>query len=185
LLDRIVADKISALKMPGAAERLKKQTADLSANEAAQKLIDLRRASYKPGPNAAAEGEAIFTVNCAVCHQIAKKGALVGPQLDGIGNRGLERLMEDVLDPNRNVDRAFRTHVITLKDDEVVSGLPRREEGQVLVLADSSGKEISILKANIKSRFESESSLMPENFGEIIKPEDFDKLMAFLLSSKK
>ena len=38
----------------------------------------------------------------------AGKGAKVGPQLDGIGTRGLDRLMEDILDPNRNVDQTLR-----------------------------------------------------------------------------
>ena len=53
-------------------------------------------------------------------------GGLVGPQLDGIGNRGLERLVEDVLDPNRNVDRAFRTHLLTLKNGDVITVGPAR-----------------------------------------------------------
>ena len=109
---------------------------------------------------------------------------MIGPQLDGVGNRGLERLLEDVLDPNRNVDVAFRTHTIALKDGDVISGLPRREEGELLVLADATGKEISVPKKNIESRRESELSLMPENFGEILSSDDFDNLMAFLLSQR-
>jgi putative heme-binding domain-containing protein len=184
LLDRTTADKIAGLKTGNAAERLKKATKGLSPNEAAQKWIDQRRAEYKPGPDAAVEGKAIFTQNCAVCHRIGTEGNLVGPQLDGIGNRGLERLLEDVLDPNRNVDRAFRTHIISLKDGDVTVGLPRREEGLVLVLADATGKELSIPKANIESRRESETSVMPSNFGDIIPPADFQKLMAFLLSKR-
>ena len=40
---------------------------------------------------------------------------MVGPQLDGVGTRGLERLIEDVLDPNRNVDPAFRASHVTLE----------------------------------------------------------------------
>jgi putative heme-binding domain-containing protein len=91
-------------------------------------------------------------------------------------------LLEDVLDPNRNLDSAFRSHMITLKDGEVVTGLPRREEGELLVLADSAGKEISIPKKNIDSRTESELSLMPENLGEVLPPADFNHLMAYLLS---
>lgn len=185
LLDRTTADKFAALKTAGAAERVKKLTANLSQNEAAQKLIEQRRAEYKPGPDDARLGEAIWAQNCSVCHRIGSVGNVVGPQLDGIGNRGLERLLEDVLDPNRNVDRAFRTHIILLKDGDVISGLPRREEGAVLVLADSTGKETSIPKANIQSRRESETSLMPENFGDVIPPADFQKLMAFLLSKRK
>ena len=42
------------------------------------------------------------------------KGNRIAPQLDGIGSRGLERLLEDTLDPRRIVDQAFRTSVLTL-----------------------------------------------------------------------
>ena len=68
------------------------------------------------------------------------KGAKIGPQLDGIGIRGLERLLEDTLDPSRNVDQAFRTTILNLKSGQVVSGLLLKEEGEVLVLADAAGK---------------------------------------------
>ncbi len=185
LLDRATADKIASLKLPAGADRVKKATEGLSQNENVQRLIEQRRAEFKPGPTAAADGEAIFTQACAVCHRIGSQGNLVGPQLDGIGNRGLERLLEDILDPNRNVDRAFRTHLIVLNDGDVVSGLPRREEGELVVLADSTGKEISIPKKQIQSRRESETSLMPENFADVITPDDFQKLIAFLLSKRK
>lgn len=184
LLDRMTVDKISGLKKPDYIERIKKLTEGLSQNEAAQKLIDQKRAEYKPQPNDIREGEAIYTANCGVCHKLNNVGQLVGPQLDGIGNRGLERLLEDILDPNRNVDRAFRTHVIALKDGDVVSGLPRREEGELLILADSLGKEVNVRKSEIESRRESESSLMPQNFGDLIPPDDFRKLIAFLLSKR-
>jgi putative heme-binding domain-containing protein len=185
LLDRVTVDKLGALNKPAIADQIKKLTVGLSRDEAIQKLIDERRAQYKPGPGDAQKGEAIWVQNCSVCHKIGSIGNVVGPQLDGIGNRGLERLLEDVLDPNRNVDRAFRTHVIVLKDGDVVSGLPRREEGELLILADSLGKEVSVKKSDIQSRRESETSLMPSNFGDLIPPADFEKLMAFLLSKRK
>jgi putative heme-binding domain-containing protein len=91
-------------------------------------------------------------------------------------------LLEDVLDPNRNVDRAFRNTLLTKTDGDVVSGLFRREEGQTLVLADSTGKEISIPKNQVKERRESDTSLMPENFGELLTQEELNHLMAFMLS---
>ena len=59
------------------------------------------------------------------------QGGVVGPHLDGVGNRGLERLIEDVLDPSRNVDPSFRYSTVSLKNGEVFSGLQRREEGAV------------------------------------------------------
>jgi putative heme-binding domain-containing protein len=115
---------------------------------------------------------------------VEKQGGLVGPQLDGIGNRGAERLSEDILDPNRNVDRAFRSTIFILQDGDVTSGLFRREEGELVILADSTGKELSLPKKNIAERKESETSLMPENFGEILSAEDFHHLLAYLLGQR-
>jgi putative heme-binding domain-containing protein len=128
------------------------------------------------------EGAKVFVKNCAICHQIDGNGAVIGPQLDGVGSRGLERILEDVLDPNRNVDVNFRTHILVLKEGDVISGLFRREEGELMVIADSTGKEISVPKKQIESRRESETSLMPANFDDIIPENEFQDLMAFLLS---
>ena len=64
----------------------------------------------------------------------------MGPQLDGIGSRGLDRLLEDIIDPNRNVDQNFRVTNLALQNGQVVSGLLLREEGDVLVLADAQGQ---------------------------------------------
>lgn len=108
----------------------------------------------------------------------------IGPQLDGIGQRGLDRLCEDILDPNRNVDRAFRSTLLVMKDGEVSSGLFRREEGELVVLAESTGKEITLPKKDIAERRESETSLMPENFGDLMTAEEFADLMTFLLSNR-
>ena len=82
----------------------------------------------------------------------------------------------------RNVDPAFHTTTVVLKDDEVMTGLFRREEGEAVVLADSTGKEVSIPKKNIIERRATDVSLMPENFGEVMLNEDFNNLIAFLLS---
>jgi putative heme-binding domain-containing protein len=183
LLDKTLQDKIAALNSSAANARLAKLTHDLEPpSEAVQKLIESRRAAYDSSKASPVEGARVFTQNCAICHQIDGAGALIGPQLNGIGNRGLERLSEDILDPNRNVDVSFRTQIVTLKDGDVMSGLFRRDEGELVVLADSTGKEISVPKSNIESRRESQTSLMPGNFGDIIPEKDFENLLAFLLS---
>ncbi len=110
------------------------------------------------------------------------KAQQVGPPLDGIGARGLDRVVEDLLDPNANVDPAFHYSIITLNDSTLITGLLKREEGEQLVFVDSTGKEIKVAKKDIKEKEESKSSLMPSNFSEVIPPEDFNNLMAFLLS---
>ena len=90
--------------------------------------------------------------------------------------------IEDVLDPGRNIDPAFRPSLVTLKDDTSITGLPRREEGAVVVFVDTLGKEITVPKKEIVERRESQLSLMPANFGEALSAAEFYDLMAFLLA---
>jgi putative heme-binding domain-containing protein len=183
LVEKSVKERLAASKPRDWSNRLAALTKKLPADDAErQKLIDQRRATFRLANANAVTGTKVFEQNCAICHQIDGKGGLIGPQLDGLASRGAERIIEDVLDPNRNVDNAFRYSTLTLDDDRVITGLQRREEGELVVFADATGKEISVPKKQIKERIQSESSLMPDNFGEVIAPEDFNNLLAFLLS---
>lgn len=184
LQDANVRERLAAAKPPNLDERLKDLTANLpKVDEQVQKLIDQRVAQYDPAKASPQRGLQVFSKNCMVCHRIAGMGAQIGPQLDGIGIRGVARLTEDVLDPSRNVDAAFRYSTFVLQNGDVIAGLPRHEEGQSLIVADSTGKEIPIAKSQIKRQVVSNLSLMPSNFGEILKPDEFNDLMSYLLSN--
>lgn len=181
LQNQSLKEKLNASKADNVKARMTKLTQNLTPlNEQLQKLIDQRAKAFNSNKGAAAKGVAVFEKNCAVCHQLDGKGALVGPQLDGVGARGAERIMEDVIDPNRNVDGAFRSTLYELKDGEVASGLFRREEGELLIYADTAGKEHSLARKDIKERRQSELSLMPEGLIEAMTPVEFNDLIAFL-----
>ena len=76
----------------------------------------------------AGRGQVAFKKHCSSCHRVGAEGALIGPQLDGIGNRGLERVLEDVLDPNRNIDAAFHTTVLALDEKaDCFAALPEED----------------------------------------------------------
>ncbi len=183
LQNQQLKEKLIASKTDNIQARLAALTSNLTPlNDQIQKVIDQRSRAFNVARASAVRGTAAFEKNCVACHQLDGKGALVGPQLDGIGARGPERIMEDILDPNRNVDPAFRSTMFVLNDDDVVSGLFRREEGELLIYAESTGKELSVPKKNIKERRPSELSLMPENFADTIPLNDFNDLIAYLLT---
>ena len=128
------------------------------------------------------EGRRLFNQACQICHQLAGQGALIGPQLDGVGNRGLERLLEDILDPNRNLDKAFHTHTLTLSNGDVLTGLHRRDDGALAIFANAAGQEFSIPKQSIIRQQPNPKSIMPDNFIEILSEDHLADLTAFLLS---
>jgi putative heme-binding domain-containing protein len=183
LLEPTVKDRLVAAKIKDLDARIGVLTKNLApASAQLDKLIAAKRAAYDPKKGDVERGRQVFTKTCAVCHQIDGQGALVGPQLDGVGARGLDRLLEDVIDPNRNVDPNFRYSNITFKDGDTISGLVRGEAGANLILIDITGKENPIPKSEIQSSEVSKLSLMPTGFGEIIPPNDFNDLITFLLS---
>ena len=182
LAPRALKDKLLAVR-PALAAQITSLTAKIGANsERLQKLAKERAAAFPKSGASAAEGAKVFQTQCAACHSLAGQGGRVGPELDGIGHRGVERLCEDVLDPNRNVDRVFRYSVVTLKNGSAVTGLFRREEGALVVFVDAAGKELTVEKSEIAQRTEADTSLMPEVFADLLPPADFHNLLAFLLA---
>jgi putative heme-binding domain-containing protein len=156
----------------------------LPADQRLQEIMRKRRDGYAKAKNDPMLGLKVFEKNCAICHQLGGKGAKVGPQLDGVGIRGLDRLLEDIIDPNRNVDQAFRATTLALKNGQVVTGLVLREEGEVVVLADAQGKEARIPKSTIAERAVSQLSPMPANLIDQIPEPDFYHLLAYLLAQR-
>jgi putative heme-binding domain-containing protein len=190
ILPRIlIARRAEEQLMNKATDRQKKEIATLTADLAPvsderQKLIDQRLAAFELLDRKAidvAAGKRVFEQNCGVCHKTTGEMA-VGPQLDGIGKTGARGLMEKILDPNRNVSRAFRNYTITLKDGTVRSGLLRREEGQTKVYADVTGKEFSVQNKDIAEQKLSNYTLMPDAFGETIPENEFHELIGYLLT---
>lgn len=145
-------------------------------------LIATRRAAFAKAKPDVTKGELVFKANCAVCHTIKGVGGLIGPQLDGIGTRGADRLIEDVLDPNRNVDAHFHLHQLKLRDGSTATGFVRGEVGQVTILVDAANNEQRVAKGDIAEDIELPQSLMPLTFGQTIPADAFNDLIGWLLT---
>ncbi len=181
-----VAIRLTAANLPGIAHQLAELTMGLPpADAAAQELIQKRLAGFASSKTDATLGAELFKKNCAICHQVANEGAKIGPQLDGVGARGPERLIEDILDPNRNVDQAFRATTLALKDGRVLTGLVLRDPGAVVVLADAQGKEITVEKDQVEERSVVPLSPMPANMADQVSEADFYHLLGYLLSKRE
>ncbi len=186
LQDKPVLDRLSSVPIDDRDLKIRELTIGLPAADDRLKQTIARFASDFANSGASPEaGAAVFKKACVACHRISDAGGKVGPQLDGVGNRGLERLLEDVLDPNRNVDAAFRATIIERKNGLVISGLKLRDEGTTLILGDSQGKEVQIPNDEIEELRLSNLSPMPSNFAEQLTEADLKALMTFLLGQRR
>jgi putative heme-binding domain-containing protein len=186
LQHRRITIGLESAEIPHVSERISALLNGLPpADKKLRELMDHRREGFRDADHDLARGARVYEKNCGICHQIEGKGAKVGPQLDGIGSRGLDRLLEDILDPNRNVDQSFRVTNLALQNGQVVSGLLLREEGDVLVLADAQGKEVRVPKPTVEERSTAQLSPMPANMAEQIAEPEFYDLMTYLLSHRE
>lgn len=184
LQEKAVVDRLKATGVSGLDAKLKELTKSIPpAEKRVEDLLKARTAGFPKAKTDVAKGKVVFTKNCAVCHTLNNEGAKVGPQLDGIGVRGLARLLEDTLDPNRNVDHTFRATKLDLKDGQSLTGLVR-EDGAVYVLVDSAGKEHRIPSADVDKKTPSNLSAMPANLDTVMTEEEYYHLLAFLLEQK-
>ena len=174
------------VEVPDVVARIKKLTTDLPPeDEAVARLFETRRKGFQAAQPELSNGKKVFEKQCAICHQLQGEGTKVGPDLDGIGFRGLERLLEDTLDPNRNVDPAFRATIVITDDGLTHTGLALRDEGMVLILVDAEGKEQRIEHGTIEERFDSPLSPMPTVALDVVTEREYYDLISFLLSQQQ
>ena len=186
LLKPTVQPRLAAIATDALKQRAKPLTENLPSEDAViEQLIVARRNAVNAATGDATSGKELFRKSCLICHQIAGEGKQVGPNLDGIGNRGLDRVLEDVLAPNRNVDVAFRTTTVVTNEGKAFSGLLKELEGNRVSIIDSQAKE-SILQADtIEERQAATTSPMPSNVGETFSESQLRDLVTYLLQQRR
>ncbi|WDQ19268.1 PVC-type heme-binding CxxCH protein [Rhodopirellula sp. P2] len=163
--------------------KLKELTEGIVFDAGRTEKLNVLLASLRELEGDVARGKAVFTKQCQACHQLHGEGMLVGPQLDGAITRSVERLMEDVLLPDRNIDQAFRTQSLLLDDGRVLVGLVASEDDEQIRLTTSDGKTQEVPVDRIEIQQVSQRSLMPNNFSELMTERELVDLMAYLKSS--
>ncbi len=135
-------------------------------------------------------GETLFFdpngIGCAKCHAVNDRGtADIGPNLTGLASKyDRAEIIRSVLEPSERIATGYQPVVVATDDGRVLSGLVRDESGPDLVLADIDAKIRRIPKDEIEARRVGELSIMPVGLVEVLSPDDFSDLIAYLLSLK-
>ena len=128
-------------------------------------------------------GKTVFQEACASCHRVKDVGMDVGPSLASVVARPDEALLLDLLRPNDKVDPAYRQYQVTTRAGETFSGILSADSATSVTLRAAQGLEQTVLREDIEALMGSELSLMPDNFGDLLSPDDVAHLLAFLRMS--
>lgn len=131
----------------------------------------------------AVTGKSIFMATCGACHKLFGEGQNVGPDITGSNRADLNYLLENVLDPNAVIGKAYQLNVFTMKDGRVMSGVIKDENTAAVKIAMMGGVEFTLPVADIGKREVSKLSTMPEGLFDALPPEMVVDLVTYLQSS--
>jgi putative heme-binding domain-containing protein len=135
-----------------------------------------------------ANGRKVFTaVGCFSCHRFGNEGGMQGPDLSGAGGRYSPRdLLDQVINPSKEINEQFTPTVITLTDGRTLTGTVVNISGggDVRINTDPSdpSQSESAPQALIKSSEPSKVSLMPPGLLNMLKEDEILDLAAYVLS---
>ncbi|SEN98137.1 putative heme-binding domain-containing protein [bacterium A37T11] len=134
-----------------------------------------------------ATGKALFTrQGCVACHSITKGQKLIGPYMGQIGNiMNKEQIAESILKPNASISQGFATNMITAKGGKSYMGFVTAENARQLILQDMAGQSTTIKTADILTRKELPTSMMPTGLANALSYEELASLVEFLSQQKK
>jgi putative membrane-bound dehydrogenase-like protein len=133
----------------------------------------------------AERGREVFSKTCAKCHRHGDLGEQIGPDLTGFAIHPKEKILTEVIDPNRSVEGNFRQYTVATSDGTVLSGLLASETRTAIELVDSEAKRHVVLRDDIDEMIASPKSLMPEGFETQLSPDEIVDLLEFLAAKGK
>jgi putative membrane-bound dehydrogenase-like protein len=130
----------------------------------------------------AGRGRAVFARACATCHRLEGAGHDVGPDLVSVAPKPPEYILQEVLDPNRNVDSRYQEYVAQTSTGRTFTGILAAETATGITLRGPEGKEQVLLRTEIEELSSSGKSLMPEGLEKDLRKQDMADLLAYLAS---
>jgi putative heme-binding domain-containing protein len=127
-----------------------------------------------------AHGKKIYEERCISCHRLGGEGFALGPDLVTVRNSGKDKLLTNILDPNKEVRPDYVSYVVETKDEESTIGLVVNETATAVTVRQAYGKETVIPRSTIKRMQSQEQSLMPEGLEAGLGPQDLADLIEYV-----
>ena len=129
-------------------------------------------------------GRAVFQRTCGACHKLYGEGGTIGPDLTGSNRTNLDYLLFNVLNPNGEVQDAYKMVVVTTRDGRTFSGNVVAETDRQLTLRVAGRDAVVINKSDIQSREATAVSMMPPGLFDALTDREVIDLVGYLRTVK-
>ena len=129
-------------------------------------------------------GKDVFKSQCASCHRLEGIGQQVGADLSAVRDRGMDAVLLNILDPNREVMPQFISYLLVTTSGRVLTGMIAVETANSLTIRQPDGREETVLRLDIEELRSTGLSYMPEGLEKQIGVPAMADLLAYLNSIK-
>lgn len=118
---------------------------------------------------------------CVTCHKLEGTGGSVGPDLTRTWEAlSLEKTMESLLDPSKEIKEGFQTYQVTNTSGMIFQGLKTAQNDKEIVLRTATSQDVRIPLKEVDTISATKVSLMPDDVIRQLRYEEFLDLVAFL-----
>lgn len=163
-------------------EKIRNKKGQIAASSIEDVMLAMAKIKGEP-----AIGKALFAKQgCQACHTINKGELLKGPFMGQIGSiMNREQIAESILKPNASISQGFATVLITTKANKSYMGFVTAESADKITIRDITGQSTTLRTADVLSRKEMETSMMPTGLANSLSYEEFASLITYLSLQKK
>ncbi|MEX0726048.1 MAG: hypothetical protein WD065_07250, partial [Planctomycetaceae bacterium] len=130
----------------------------------------------------AAKGKDVFKKECSACHKLENVGNEVGANLSAVRNRGLDAVLLNILDPNREVKPQYVGYVLITDEGLSHTGMIVEETANSVTIRRADATTVSVLRVHIDELRSTGLSFMPEGLEKQIDVKTMADLLAYLNS---
>ena len=153
-----------------------------TASSRDQVIAQYRTALDLPGK--ADSGKALYVERCATCHRAGGQGNAVGPDFASMKNSGKEKLLVNIIDPNREVPPQYLAYTAETKSGDVYTGILSAETSANISLLQPNGQRADLPRAQLLHFQSQKQSLMPEGLENGLSAQQMADLLAYILESR-
>ena len=129
-------------------------------------------------------GRVLFQRTCGQCHKLYGEGGEIGPDITGSNRNNLDYLLTNMFDPNAEIPNDYRTTILRTKDNRVLVGVIRRNEGQSVTIA-TPAEVVTVAKRDVAAIDPQNFSMMPEGLVLALKEDELRDLVAYLRGNQQ
>jgi putative heme-binding domain-containing protein len=128
----------------------------------------------------ATRGRDVFRERCVSCHRLAGEGSVLGPDLVTVKAAGNEKLLTNIVDPNREVQSNYLAYLVETKSGDSHLGLIASDTPAGVTVRQAYGVEVLVPRGDIKRMRSQDQSLMPEGLEEGLTVQALADLLEFI-----